>query len=395
MKTRALCFPLLACLLPAAAHAAPCDDADGDGYGVYPNTSKLEGCEHDGIDCDDGNADVHPFADEVCGNGVDDNCRHGVDEGCSGSQQYDGWRAMPIRSEGEFTRGELGGRAEQFLQGATRCLADPNVIYLSHDCSVMWRSRDGGKTWEKPLNHGLLLAHGQSIQVDPVDCNRLVTVVDEAWDYKNTEFSGIYVSEDGGDHWDFVQAGPAMNSRRYEHDIAFAPSSVDAQGATRWYAALYTESGEDDHDQAGLFRSDDRGATWQRLADLSSHFPVYEIRVSAGNADEVLLASGSGLYRSTDGGESLAPTGDLPKGEVTSMTWSPDDTSVVHAVVRDSSANGLYRSDDGGGTFTRLTVADSAHQAVLDGVQIHHERRVAVKMLTTEAQRPQRLTGLS
>ena len=365
MQKKALWFTVLACLLPATAHAA-CDDGDGDGYGVYPNTSTLAGCAHDGIDCNDGDAEVHPFAQEVCGNGKDDNCRNGVDEGCGAVESFDGWRVMPIRSEGEFSRGELGGRAEQWLQGAARCIADPNVVYLSHDCSVIWRSRDGGRTWEKPLNHGLLLAHGQSIEVDPVDCDRLVIVADQAWDYKNPEFTGIYRSKDGGDHWDFVQAGPAMNSRRYEHNIAFAPSSADAQGAKRWYVALYNEASEDGHDQAGLYRSDDRGDTWQHLASLTSHFPVYEVQVSPTNGDDLFVASASGLYRSTDGGASIVPAGDLPDGQVTSVAWSPQDASVVYAVVRDSATNGLYRSTDGGASFTRLTSGDSLHQAVLN-----------------------------
>lgn len=50
-----------------------CLDEDGDGYGDGP------GCK--GTDCDDSNADVHPGADELCGNQIDDNCNGGIDEG--------------------------------------------------------------------------------------------------------------------------------------------------------------------------------------------------------------------------------------------------------------------------------------------------------------------------
>ena len=44
-------------------------DADGDGFS-------------DAEDCDDSDASIYPGAEEVCGNGVDDNCDDQVDEGC-------------------------------------------------------------------------------------------------------------------------------------------------------------------------------------------------------------------------------------------------------------------------------------------------------------------------
>ena len=44
-------------------------DADGDGFS-------------DAEDCDDSDASIYPGAEEICGNGVDDNCDDQVDEGC-------------------------------------------------------------------------------------------------------------------------------------------------------------------------------------------------------------------------------------------------------------------------------------------------------------------------
>jgi photosystem II stability/assembly factor-like uncharacterized protein len=364
MRYSIVIMTVLLCLPATRAHAQ-CIDADGDGYGVYPQTSKLAGCAHDGIDCDDGDAKVHPFAKEICGNGKDDNCRHGQDEGCGAAAPFDGWRVMPIRSQGEFDRKEPGGRAEQWLQGAARCVANPDVIYLSHDCSVIWRSVDGGKSWEKPLSLGFYLAHGQSIEVDPVDCQRVVAIADNAWDYKNTAFAGIYLSEDGGEHWTLVQPGPTMNSRRYEHNIASAPASVDAQGAKSWYAALYNEPGEAGHAQSALYRSDDRGATWRPLASLAAHYPVYELRVSPSDTDHLLLATGSGLLESKDGGKTLTQlSAGLPAGEVTSVAFDPQHAARIHVVVRGASG-GLFRSSDGGKSFSALSAADSLHQAVL------------------------------
>jgi hypothetical protein len=279
---------------------------------------------------------------------------------------FDGWRLMPVRSQGEFERGEPGGRAEQYLQGAARCQADPGVVYLSHDCGETWRSRDGGRTWAKPLNLGLYLPMGQSIEVDPVDCERVVLVVDSAYDWRNPDFAGIYRSEDGGDHWTFVLAGPSLHSRRYEHDVAWAPSSVDAQGARRWYVALYTSADQPDASSAGVYVSDDRGASFTRGASLVGHDPVYELRVSPADEDRLLVATSQGLFLSGDGGQSLGPVAGLPAGEATSVAFDPTQALRIWAVVRGGAAPGLYRSEDGGDSFTRQSAADAGPQAVLD-----------------------------
>ncbi len=67
-----------------------CKDADGDGY--YPSSCSDPACANTG-DCDDGNAAVHPGAQEVCGNGIDEDCS-GADLPCGCSctdADGDGW----------------------------------------------------------------------------------------------------------------------------------------------------------------------------------------------------------------------------------------------------------------------------------------------------------------
>jgi hypothetical protein len=61
-----------------------CPDLDGDGYGSYIDP----GCLFAGIDCDDGDPWVNPGAQEVCGNGTDDNC-FGGDDPCNTSRCRD------------------------------------------------------------------------------------------------------------------------------------------------------------------------------------------------------------------------------------------------------------------------------------------------------------------
>jgi photosystem II stability/assembly factor-like uncharacterized protein len=345
--------------------SAGCADADGDGYGAYPATSTLFGCEQDGVDCDDSDPDINPGVAEICGDGIDNNCRNGIDESCGAPAAFDGWRPMPERSQGEFDRGEIGGRAEQYMQGGARCRGNPDIIYTSHDCGQNWRSDDGGATWGKPLNIGLSLSMGQSIEVDPVDCDRVIQVLDNAYDYRHTDSPGIYVSEDGGNHWQFAQAGPTLHSRRYEHNIAWAPSSVDATGARRWYVALYNESTEPGNANAGIYVSNDYGRTWTRGASLVGHNPVFEVQVSPTDQQSLLVASSLGLHSSTDGGQTLTRVSTWGTGAATSVAFDPASATTVYAVQRGGTNDGVYRATTAGGAFSRLTVGDTAQQAVL------------------------------
>ena len=68
-------------------------DVDGDGYGDpnkyerFASSSSQEysppqGYVIDANDCDDSNANVHPGATEVCGDGIDNNCNGSIDETC-------------------------------------------------------------------------------------------------------------------------------------------------------------------------------------------------------------------------------------------------------------------------------------------------------------------------
>lgn len=61
-------------------------DGDSDGYGDINDESPVTGCSpppgtaDNNLDCDDNDPDIHPDADEICGNGIDDNCNAQTDE---------------------------------------------------------------------------------------------------------------------------------------------------------------------------------------------------------------------------------------------------------------------------------------------------------------------------
>ncbi len=114
----------------------------------------------------------------------------------------------------------------------------------------------------------------------------------------------------------------------------------------RMYALLYRQ---------GVYRSDDRGASWVRVdvgLGLDSEFEA--IAVSTEDSDGVILAplAGDELLRSTDGGVSWTPTTVAAGlGSVEEVEFDPFDASNVLLTSRGGSAPGVHRSTDGGLTW--------------------------------------------
>ncbi len=63
--------------VPGGVVETGCTDADGDGYGVGEGCTTLP-------DCNDNNASINPAADEICGDGIDQDCNQTPDDGCPG-----------------------------------------------------------------------------------------------------------------------------------------------------------------------------------------------------------------------------------------------------------------------------------------------------------------------
>ena len=112
-------------------------DADGDGYGdpngatdACPNTGFVDNDD----DCDDTNAAINPGAEEVCGDGIDNNC-DGVDDACVGCVDI-----LHACSSGSWSMQRVCGAGDHTLtpfarDNASYILFGPNVngVILTQD----------------------------------------------------------------------------------------------------------------------------------------------------------------------------------------------------------------------------------------------------------------------
>jgi photosystem II stability/assembly factor-like uncharacterized protein len=253
--------------------------------------------------------------------------------------------------------------------------SDPNIIYAASgeglrrpDLSVgngIYRSADGGRTWV----HGGL-TDGQQIPdlaVDPRDPNRLFAAV-LGHPYGANEQRGIYRSRDGGATWERVLYKDADTGGSA---VALDPANPDVVYAALWQSRLgpWEDKNEFEGTNGGLFKSTDGGTTWRRLgAGLPDDLTQINFTIAASSPQRIYAvagttepgdyssAAGLGVFRSDDGGEHWARITDDPRaslriggGDLTVLRADPANADVLYSM-------GLVtmKSADGGKTWTPL-----------------------------------------
>lgn len=238
--------------------------------------------------------------------------------------------------------------------------------YVAVASGGVWKTINAGTTYE-PIFDGQSSYSIGCITLDPNNPNVVWVGTGENNGQRSVGYGdGVYKSTDGGRSW------KNMGLKTSEHigNIVIDPTDSDviyvaAQGP------LWNEGGE-----RGLYKSTDGGETWtEMMGDLiDEHTGVNEVHMDPRNPD-VLYAStwqrrrkvwtqimggpGSGLYKSTDGGESWEkiqsglPGGDL--GRI-GLDISPADPDVVYAIVEASGdKGGFYRSTNRGASWQRMS----------------------------------------
>jgi photosystem II stability/assembly factor-like uncharacterized protein len=207
----------------------------------------------------------------------------------------------------------------------------------------IFRTVDGGKTWEKVLykdeNTG-----GIDVAFDPHNPNILFAAL---WQARRTSWSladggpgsGLYRSGDGGTTW----------KRLEEHGLPKGPYGrigvAVAANSDRVYALIEARNPE-----GGLYRSDDGGETWELVNPSHSLWqrPWYYMHIIADPRDEnVVYIMNVEAYKSTDGGH-LFNKVKLPHGDNHGLWIDPRDTRRMIA----SNDGGVTVTLDGGKNWT-------------------------------------------
>jgi photosystem II stability/assembly factor-like uncharacterized protein len=245
----------------------------------------------------------------------------------------------------------------------------PNVFYIGVTNGGVWKTTDAGRVW-KPIFDDQDTGSIGALAVAPSDPQ--VIYVGSGEGIQRPDLSvgdGIYKSTDGGQSWKRLGLDAGLQNAQQISAII-----VDPHDSKRVFvAALGHPYGA--NKERGVYRSTDGGATWQSVLykdentgavdlafDPSNAQTVYAVMWAARQAPweigESFKGQGSGLFKSTDGGNTWQPlTGGLPTvaeglGRI-GIAIAPNDPRRMYALV-DAREGGVYRSEDAGGTWQRV-----------------------------------------
>ena len=249
---------------------------------------------------------------------------------------------------------------------------DPNVIYVgggevtvrgnvSHGDGI-WKSTDAGKTWK---DVGLKDSHRiPRIRIHPRNPDLVYAAVLGHLSGPNDE-RGVFRSSDGGDTWEKILY---VNDEVGACDLILDPNNPRIIYASTWRIKRTPYSLESGGEGSGLWKSTDGGDTWKEITK-NKGLPegivgIIGITVSPLNSDRVwaiIENRDGGLFRSDDAGETWIKTSS--DNNLRQRAWyysrvyaDTENEDLVYVLnVR------FWRSKDGGKTFNSIRTPHGDH----------------------------------
>ncbi len=245
---------------------------------------------------------------------------------------------------------------------------DENTWYIAVGSGGIWKTENAGITWKALFDSQSSYSTG-CITIDPNNPHIVWVGTGENVGGRHVGYGdGIYRSDNGGKSWKNM----GLKESQHISKIIVHPSNSNIL----WVACqgpLWNSGGE-----RGFYKSIDGGGTWTRTLGDDMWTGVTDIAIDPRNPDALYAATwdrhrtvaaymgggpGSGLHRSTDGGDTWEK---LKKGLPSSnmgkigLAISPQKPDVLYAAIElDRRKGGVYRSSDRGSSWTKMSDAIS------------------------------------
>ncbi|MFD2514355.1 glycosyl hydrolase [Pontibacter locisalis] len=252
-----------------------------------------------------------------------------------------------------------GGRSAT----ATGVPGKPNLYYFGSVGGGVWRTTDGGSTWEN-ISDGYFGGSIGAVAVSEADPNVIYVGEGEKTVRGNVSSGhGVWKSVDAGKTWTHM----GLKDSKHIGRIRIHPQNPDIVYVAAM-GDLYKSN-----EERGVFKSMDGGKTWKKvlfankdagavdlIIDPSNPRNLYATTWNIRRTPHSLLSGGpgSGIWKSTDSGETwkeISKNEGLPKGTlgIIGVAVSPVKPERVYAMV-EAEEGGLFRSDDSGLTWKRV-----------------------------------------
>lgn len=269
---------------------------------------------------------------------------------------YGGIEELKFRSMGPYR----GGR----VVAVAGVPSQPNTYYFGGTGGGVFKTTNGGAAW-RPVSDGFFKTGSVgAIAVADSDPNVVyVGMGEQALRGNASHGDGVYKSVDAGKTWKHM----GLDATRQIGRVRVHPKNADVV----YVCALGHMAGP--NAERGVYKSVDGGVNWKLVFTRGEQAGCVDLILEPGNPNvmyagfwQVVRAPhkfesggpGSGLFKSTDGGETWKEIGRNPGGPKglqgkIGVTVSPVNPERVWAII-EAEEGGVFRSDDGGANWTRV-----------------------------------------
>ena len=248
------------------------------------------------------------------------------------------------------------------------------TVFIGTASGGVWKSFNGGTTFKPVFDKQPVQSIG-AVTIDPKNPKVIWVGTGESWTRNSVSVGdGVYKSVDGGENW----TNMGLHDSERISKILVNPNQTN----TVYVCApgkLWSDS-----DERGLYKTNDGGKTWTKIlkganastgCSMISMDPTHPDTIYAGmwdfrrkgwtfrsGGDGPNAFSGSGLFKSTDGGASWTELTSPNAVGLPPKPWgrsavaiAPSKASTVYITIEaEIPRDGLYRSDDSGKTWKQL-----------------------------------------
>ena len=244
------------------------------------------------------------------------------------------------------------------------------TVFVASASGGVWKSVNGGTTFKSVFDREDVQSIG-AVTIDPSNPKTVWIGSGESWTRNSVSVGdGVYKSTDGGENWTNVGLKDSERIAKILVDPADGNNVLVCATGHLW----------DDNDERGVFKSTDGGKTWKKVLAGANGSTGCGLMSMSQQEPKTIYASmwdfrrqgwtfrsggpGSGLFKSTDGGDHWTEINDSNAKGLPEKPWgrvavavAPSKPQVVYANI-ESKKSALFRSDDGGQSWTRLDASN-------------------------------------
>lgn len=202
--------------------------------------------------------------------------------------------------------------------GVINCVAfdnnDPNIIYAGGPACGLWKTTNGGTTWNNITDNLLWAFRGiTSIAVDPLNDN-IIYILTGDGDGGDSPSMGVFKSTNGGATWNPTGLFWNASDNKYGYKIAINPVNPTI-------IAVATS-------QQGIYMSYNAGLTW---TNFGAGTTFYDMVWKPGSIDVLYASTTTSVYKSTDSGVNFSLVATIPLSQRTQLAVTPSNPNYVYA----------------------------------------------------------------